>query len=172
MTVATEFGLTFGCGHAGTIDLSGLAADRRGGRIAYLREKGLCSDCFDSTRARRHELERRSWVTARRKEADAEASAWARAADYPPLSGSPKQITFATRVRYELMRELYQWAVQEQRDPIGFHRVEPAARRIDTARWWLDQRALVTDAGSIGDLIELLDVAAATRVGEICENPA
>ena len=32
MPIATEFELTFGCGHVGTIDLSALPPDRRGGR--------------------------------------------------------------------------------------------------------------------------------------------
>jgi hypothetical protein len=40
MPIATEFELTFGCGHVDTIDLSTLPADRRGGRIACLAEHG------------------------------------------------------------------------------------------------------------------------------------
>src|SRR4051794_27419136 len=170
MAIATEFELTFGCGHVGTIDLSALPADRRGGRIAYLKDKGLCSDCFEDTREKRREIERRSWVTARRKEEDAEADQWARAEGYAPLAGSAKQTAFAARVRFDLMRQLYEWAVQEDHDPAGYERVEQTARGIDTARWWLDQRPLVTDR--IGDLVELLDAAAASHDGQVCENTA
>lgn len=170
MSIATEFELTFGCGHVGTIDLSALPADRRGGRITYLQDKGLCGDCFEATREKRRELEQRSWVTARRKEDDAQAEQWARSGQYAPLTGSVKQIPFAARVRHDLMHQLYEWAIQDGNDPAGYARVEQAARGIDAARWWLDQRALVTD--QIGDLVELLDAAANTHDGQFCENPA
>lgn len=170
MPIATEFELTFGCGHLGTIDLSTLAADRRGGRIAYMQDKGLCGDCFEATRSKRRELEQHSWVTARRKQEDAQSAQWARDGQYAPLTGSAKQIAFAARVRYDLMRQLYEWAVQDGNYPAGYARVEQAARGIDAARWWLDQRTLVTDR--IGDLVELLDAAADTHEGQFCENPA
>ena len=170
MPIASEFELTFGCGHVGTIDLSALPADRRGGRIAYLQDKGLCGDCFEATREKRRALERNTWVTARCKEEDAQAAQWARAELYAPLTGSAKQVAFAARVRYDLMRRLYEWAVQEDHDLAGYARVEQTAKGIDTARWWLDQRPLVTDR--IGDLVELLDAAAATNDGQVCENTA
>lgn len=172
MPIATEFELTFGCGHVGTIDLSTLPADRRGGRVAYLQDKGLCGDCFEATREKRRELERRSWVTSRRKEEDAEATQWARREQYAPLAGSAKQIAFAARVRYDLMRQLYEWAVQEGHAPAAYARVEATAKGIDTARWWLDQRPLVCESGSIDDLVELLDAAAAAHDGQVCENTA
>lgn len=170
MAIATEFELTFGCGHVGTIDLSALPADRRGGRIAFLQDKGLCGDCFEATREKRRELERKSWVTAKRRDEDARAVQWARDEQYAPLAGSPKQVPFASRVRYDLMHQLYEWAVQDGNDPAAFERVEPIAKGVDTARWWLDQRPLVSDR--VEDLVELLDTAAATHDGQICENTA
>lgn len=169
MPIATEFELTFGCGHAGTIDLSALPADRRGGRLDYLQDKGLCGDCFDATRKKRRERKHKSWVTAKRKGEDAAAAAWSSRVGYAPLAGSAKQAAFANRVRYDLMRQLYEWAVQEEHDLAGYERVEPTAKDIDTARWWLDQRGLVD---SPRDLIELLDAAAQTHGGQDCENPA
>ena len=173
MPVGTEFELRFGCGHVGTIDLSALPADRRGGRIAYMKDKGLCRDCFEATREKRRELEQRKWVTARRKEEDAQAAQWARGGQYAPLIGSAKQVAFAARVRYDLMRQLYEWAAQDGNDPAGYARAEQAARGIDSARWWLDQRDLVTPPlGGIADLVELLDAAADTHAGQFCENPA
>ncbi len=180
MPIATEFGLTFGCGHVGTADLAALPADRRGGRIAYLQDKGLCGDCFEATRAKRREIDRDSWVTARRNEQDANAARWARDERYAPLAGSATQVGFAARVRFDLMRQLYAWAVQEGHDPAGYERVEQTAKGIDTARWWLDQRPLVTGGvadgiGDIGGLVELLDAAAATYDGSgliVCENTA
>ena len=78
MPIPTEFELTFGCGHVGVIDLSALPPDQRGGRLEYLKDKGLCGDCFEATREKRRELEQRSWVAARRKDEAKEAAAWAR----------------------------------------------------------------------------------------------
>lgn len=170
MAIATEFELTFGCGHVGTIDLAALPADRRGGRITYLQDKGLCGDCFEATRERRRELDRKNWATAKRRDEDAQAAQWARDEKYAPLAGSAKQVPFAARVRHDLMHQLYEWAVQDGHNPAAFERVQPIAKGIDTARWWLDQRPLV--ASSIGDLVELLDTAAATHDGQVCENTA
>jgi hypothetical protein len=172
MPIETEFELTFGCGHVGTIDLSALPTDRRGGRIAYMKDKGVCGDCFEATREKRRALDRRNWVTAKRKEEDAEAAAWATRDGYAPLTGSAKQVPFAARVRYDLMHQLYEWAVQDEHDPDGYARVEAIAKGVDTARWWLDQRPLVTDSGTISDLVELLDAAGVTHDGQLCENPA
>lgn len=169
MAIPTEFEVTFGCGHVGTMDLSTLPPDRRGARVEYLKDKGLCGDCFEATRAKRRELDRTKWITARRKEEAAEAAAWERQAGYPRLTGSTKQGEFAARVRFELIRDLYQWAVQDGYAPAEFERVEATVRAIDSARWWLDQRSLVTDPS---DLVELLDAAACGHDGRICENTA
>ncbi|SOD72928.1 hypothetical protein SAMN05892883_2242 [Jatrophihabitans sp. GAS493] len=169
MAIPTEFELTFGCGHVGTIDLSTLAPDHRGGRLEYLKDKGLCADCFETTREKRRELDRTKWVTAKRKEETAEAAAWARDEGYPQLAGSARQIDYATRVRFELMRDLYQWAVEDGNAPADYERVEETARGVDEARWWLDQKSLITAAA---DLVELLDAAAASHAGQVCENNA
>lgn len=169
MPIPTEFELTFGCGHVGVIDLSALPPDQRGGRLEYLKDKGLCGDCFEATREKRRELEQRSWVAARRKDEATEAAAWARDNRYPALTGSQKQVAFADRVRFELIRDLFRWAVEEGSAPADFERAEDTARGIDAARWWLDQRSLV---GEPADLLELLDAAAASRDGQVCENTA
>jgi hypothetical protein len=68
-----------------------------------------------------------------------------------------------------MMRELYQWAVEEGHDPAGYERVETTAKGVDAARWWLDQKTLV---GTPAALVELLDAAASTHEGQVCENSA
>jgi len=80
-----------------------------------------------------------------------------------------KQVGFARRVRYEQLKALYEWAVQEDGNRDGYQRVEATAVGIDTARWWLDQQSLITHPT---DLLELLDAAAATHAGQTCENTA
>jgi hypothetical protein len=62
--------------------------------------------------------------------------------------------------------------VQDEHDPDGYARVEQTAKGIDTARWWLDQRPLVTESGTISDLVDLLDAAASTHDGQLGEKPA
>ena len=62
MAIPTVFDLTFGCGHAGTVDASDRAADQRGAWIAYLSSKGMCPDCFEATRDKRRELARTQWI--------------------------------------------------------------------------------------------------------------
>lgn len=169
MAIATSFEITFGCGHDGTLDLASMPADRRGGRLAYMKEKGMCGDCFVVTRDKRRELDRARWVTARQNEEAALAADWAVTNRFVPLTGSVKQIAFAQRVRYDLMRELYTWAVDEGHDPHGYEHGEDIARGVDASRWWLDQRELISQPG---DLLELLDAAATTHEGQLCENTA
>ncbi len=169
MPIPTEFEITFGCRHVGVIDLAELPADARAGRLAFLQDKGVCGDCFEATRAKRRELEQQRWVKDRRAEEAAEATEWSHREGYVPLTGSVKQVAFATRVRFDLMRELYGWAVEDGADPVAYERVEATAKNIDQARWWLDQRTIV---GQSSDLIELLEAAGATHDGQACENTA
>jgi len=169
MAIPTVFDITFGCGHAGTVDAADRAADQRGPWIAYLSSKGMCPDCFEATRDKRRELARTQWIAGRRKEEEAAIGAWETEVAAMTLTGSVKQVGFARRVRYEQLKALYEWAVQEDGDRHGYQRVEPTAVGIDTARWWLDQHSLITHPA---DLLELLDAAAATHAGQACENTA
>ena len=169
MAIPTVFDITSGCGHAGTVDAADRAADQRGPWIAYLSSEGMCPDCFEATRDKRRELARTQWIAERRKEEEAAIGAWETEVAAMPLTGSVKQVGFARRVRYEQLKALYEWAVQEDGDRDGYQRVEATAVGIDTARWWLDQQSLSTHPA---DLLELLDAAAATHAGQACENTA
>lgn len=169
MAVASSFEITYGCGHDGTLDLATMPADRRDGRLVYMKTKGMCDDCFTATCDKRRELDRAKWVSAQHRERAALAEEWATEGRFVPLTGSVKQIAFAQRVRYDLMRELYTWAVEEGHDPRGYELGEDIARAVDASRWWLDQRELISEPG---DLLELLDAAATTHEGQLCENTA
>ena len=168
MPIAPQSALTFGCGHVGVIDLSTLAADRRAARIAYFSDKGLCGSCFDATRDKRREPDRRNWMSARRKDDAAEATQWALRERYSPLTGNAKQVASAARVRFHMMHVLDQWAVQDANDPGGFERVEPIAKAIDTARWWLDHKSRLIGPRDLMQL--LLQAAADEHAAEPCEN--
>jgi len=165
MAIPTVFDITFGCGHAGQVDAADRAAEERGPWIAYLSSTGMCPEGFAATR----ELARTQWIAERRKEEEAAIGAWETEVAAMTLTGSVKQVGFARRVRYEQLKALYEWAVQEDGDRQGHQRVEATAVGIDTARWWLDQHSLITHPT---DLHELLDAAAATHAGQACENTA
>ncbi len=166
MAIPTEFELTFACRHVGTIDLSALPADRRSGRLEYLRAKSVCNACSNEQRWQRHPpLPPPDAGSAE----TAYALNWALDRRLPPLTGTARQFDSGSRVRYQLLRSLHQWSVQEHRDPVEYARAEAAARRIAGARWWLDQKHLITTPG---DLLELLEVAVASRDGQVCENSA
>jgi hypothetical protein len=136
MAIPTVFDITFGCGHAGQVDAADRAADQRGPWIAYLSSKGMCPDCFEATRDKRRELARTKWIAGRRTEEEAAIGAWETEVAAMTLTGSVKQVGFARRVRYEQLKALYEWAVQEDGDRHGYQRVEPLWASTPPAGGW------------------------------------
>ena len=101
-------------------------------------------------------------MTARRKEEAALASQWETREGFAALTGSAKQIEFASRVRFELMAQLYQWAVVDEQCSwwVGAPEEDPAqlaAALFAPAAWATRARVLhdklqvVTDALDAGD---------------------
>lgn len=84
------------------------------------------------------------------------------------LRGSDKQVTWAVRVRYELMRDAYTSLVEGgQLSEADYDaRVIEPARQIDLAHWWIDNRET-----SAADLPELLADAGLTEAASSSENP-
>jgi hypothetical protein len=78
----------------------------------------------------------------------------------PELVGTEKAVAWATRVRYTLMGEAYDWRVDREWSDEEFdvRLVSPARERV-SASWWIDQRdsvpedleELLTDGVSTGD---------------------
>ncbi len=58
MAIPTVFDITFGCGHAGTVNAADRTADQRGPWIASLSCKGMCPEGFEAARDKRRELAR------------------------------------------------------------------------------------------------------------------
>jgi len=129
MAIPTVFDITFGCGHAGTVDAADRAADQRGPWIAYLSSKGMCPDCFEATRDKRRELARTQWIAERRKEEEVAIGAWETEVAAMTLAGSSKQVGFARRVRYEQLKALYEWAGLRQ------SRISVGQQECDWAVW-------------------------------------
>lgn len=173
MPVRTDWKITYKtCGHTETKDLSHKAADKRAGFARWLSDKATCTACWRKDNNGGDWIEdKQEWITKKREEEAAAAKSWAQQTQMPELIGrSEKATNWATRVRYELMHELYTWAVEEGNAPDDYDTAEETARSIDDASWWLDQREQAQ--GDPEALVELLQAAADSGDGVECENPA
>lgn len=164
MAVPARLPVTYTCGHTETKDLSNRPAGERARLAKWYGAKFVCSECFvpgavDETRA---ELEARR--ATEHQELVAEAARDGLPVD---LVGTAKQVGWAIRVRQELIRGAYEALVQTdlltEEDFKG--QVLIAARPLDRARWWIDNRDM-----SPADLPELLADPGTLDDGATTEN--
>lgn len=174
MPVKTQWTVTYDqCGHTETKDLSHKQAADRAGFVRWLAAKQLCTACWRDQQGLPPQREwiddKEEWLAAKRADDAREAAEWASRTGMPELTGrSEKAIEWATRVRYELMHQLYTWCVEEDQAPDEYDGAEEITRGLDQAGWWLDQREQATDEPET--LLELLHSAADTGEGADCEN--
>lgn len=145
MVVKTSWKIRFKCGHVETKDLSHKKDDARAGFARWIAVNQTCTPCWRKAHGKTGSGEwvedKAEWLARKRATEQAAAEHWAHSARMPQLRGREKAATWATRVRYELMRQLYQWAVQDgNADAETYEWAEDQARSLDTARWWLDHR--------------------------------
>ncbi|GAA3796873.1 hypothetical protein ACFS5L_02220 [Streptomyces phyllanthi] len=163
MAVRTTWTVDHACGHQADHDLSHRPADQRAGYARWLTTKD-CTDCWMATRSD-DSAAKQEWLTVKRAEEQAAATAWATQYDMPPLDGTDKATAFGDRCRHQLMTAAYTTLVAEGAwDEADWAVLEERARTVTAASWWIDQR----DADAI-DLPELL--AAATDTDRPVENP-
>lgn len=163
MVVRTTWTVDHQCGHRLDHDLSARRADERAGYARWL-EARACTDCW-RTAHQADAATTQEWLAGRREQEQADAAAWASQYDMPPLAGTEKAVAWGARCRHQLVTAAYQTLVAEgELDEQRWAGVEEAARLVDRAGWWIDQR----DADP-ADLPELL--AAATNDDRITENP-
>lgn len=74
-----KYDVKFSCGHEGTVELFGKSADRAR-KIAYFEKHGVCSECY--------KMQQAAAVAEK-------TAAW----ELPELTGTPKQIAWAERIR-------------------------------------------------------------------------
>ena len=77
-----KYDVKFSCGHEGTVELFGKSADRER-KIAYFEKHGVCSECY--------KMQQAAAVAEK-------TAAW----ELPELTGTPKQIAWAERIRAEV----------------------------------------------------------------------
>ncbi|SEO73579.1 hypothetical protein [Actinacidiphila rubida] len=163
MAVRTTWTVDHQCGHRLDHDLSARRADERAGYARWL-EARACTDCW-RTAHQADAATTQEWITGRREQERANAEAWASQYDMPPLSGSEKAAAWGQRCRHQLATAAYQALVTEgELDEQHWAEVEEAARLVDRAGWWIDQRD-----SEPADLPELL--SAATNADRTTENP-
>lgn len=163
MPLATGYDIDHKCGHAEHHDLSNLPAGKRAGRAVWLATTD-CTDCFKTRNRKTLSKE----VQAERAAEQQTATAQAERDQLAVLVGSEKQIEWAHRVRYELLRDTYTALVAEGTftdDQFDAEVIVPA-RLIDRAHWWIDNRAT-----SPADLPELLNDTGLDVAAVSVENP-
>ena len=74
-----KYDVKFSCGHEGTVELFGKSADRER-KIAYFEKHGVCSECYKTQQAAAVAEKTAAW-------------------ELPELTGTPKQIAWAERIR-------------------------------------------------------------------------
>ncbi|WP_037869606.1 hypothetical protein [Streptomyces sp. SPB074] len=146
MAIPTEWTIEHACGHTEARDLTTRPADRRAGFAEWLGTQP-CTTCWKTARA-----------AERSKERAAEEKAieeWAKLHQMPVLHGTERMVPWATRCRHQLLSDAYTALVMERdTTEAEWETVEEAARSVDCAGWWLDQRK-----ADPSDLPELLEAA-------------
>lgn len=158
MAVAATVAVTYTCGHTEPRDLSHKPAGERARLAKWYGAKFVCSACFVPEGGGETPQERDARRAAEQAELTAEAARDGLPVD---LVGSDKQIGWAIRVRQELFRGAYETLVQTDTltEDEFTAQVLTAARPLDRARWWIDNRdtapadlpELLADPGTMGD---------------------
>lgn len=122
---------THSCGHEGSINLIGPNKQRIWKREQHF--KGLCDDCFKKQREKEN------------AEANAKAKKEAEAMELPELTGSEKQIAWATTLRQEFIGKAENWLKDEEElfeEDVTEYReaLDWLLRSKTKSRFWIDTR--------------------------------
>lgn len=148
MAIATTLPITHSCGHTATRDLSHVPAGRRKTHAFGISKHQVCPKCLKSQKSQ--DLEKRNRAVL------AEAAGFEEEHALPELTGSEKQVSWATRVRYQVLSEI-QDADEHPEDQDTAEQTIQAAKALTRAGWWLDN---TTDKDlDVDDLIELITTA-------------
>lgn len=145
MAIKTKLPIEFSCGHTETVDLARVPAGRRKAHAFGLGKNRVCTSCFRKKNAEDLELQNRHTLL--------DADQFAQEHDLPDLTGSDKQVNWATRVRYQVLSDvLVSDETPDQHQQITD--VLAAAQTLTRAGWWLDN---ATDKDlTVEDICELI----------------
>ena len=176
MAIKTKLPIEFSCGHTETVDLARVPAGRRKAHAFGLGKNRVCTSCFRKKSAEDLELQNRQTLL--------DADQFAQEHDLPDLTGSDKQVNWATRVRYQVLSDVlvsdetpdqHQQITDVLAIPIG-SLVAPAA--VIGAALGFGAQRLVQDLLSgffiitekqygFGDLVELTITGGGTATGTV-----
>ncbi|MFE5908693.1 hypothetical protein ACFQ6B_06345 [Streptomyces wedmorensis] len=155
MAVKKLWTIDHACGHTAEADLSGRAADRRGGYARWLAGRE-CTGCWQSSREE-DTAAKAEWLATQRATEQARAEEWSEQYRMLPLDGTDRAVAWATRCRHQLVSAAYtELVVEGTTSEAEWTAIEDATRPLTRAGWWIDQR----DADPV-DLPELLEAASA-----------
>lgn len=141
--VPTVWTIDHTCGHTRDQDLSRKRADQRAGYAAWLAKRD-CWDCYKEKN--KGTFERRQAEERVQELADAET--YEQRSGLESLDGTEKQVEWARVIRVDVLSAVYEETVQDgQQDEDWFEdTILRPARMMATARWWIDNREMDTDA--------------------------
>lgn len=140
MAIATKYPITFTCGHKMTADLASVPAGKRASRAHWMSKNQVCGKCFKAKSL--EDLGKENQQTL------LDADVFEQEHDLPELTGSEKQIPWATRVRYQLLAE----GLEElDGDTEKTEELMAAARTITRSGWWIDYKD--ADADEIFEVV-------------------
>ena len=160
MPIRTQLSIDFGCGHTETVDLAHVPAGRRKAHAFGLGKNRVCTKCF---RAKgKQELEQLN------RQLLLDAAEFEQQHDLPDLTGSEKQIDWATRARFQALSEIVD-SDETPDDQAQAQQVLDTARTLTRSGWWIDN---TTDKDlTVEDITELILTAEESNDGtETVEN--
>lgn len=160
MAIATKYKIKFTCGHIETKDLTSAPAGKRAGKATWMGKNFTCSKCFKA--AGQAELAKDNAQVL------AEAEVFENENDLPELTGSEKQLRWATQVRYENLAAGIEHLGEGSPESAE---VLVAARTITRAGWWIDYKDM--DPDEVYEVVTTGAVEAAEKAKNdvITENP-
>lgn len=160
MAIKTKLPIEFSCGHTETVDLAHVPAGRRKAHAFGLSKNRVCSPCFRAQG--KADLEQHNRQTL------LDAAEFEQQHELPDLTGSDKQINWATRVRYQALSQVLD-SDETPEQQAQATRVLAAAHELTRSGWWIDN---ATDKDlTVEDIYELILTAdESARDGERSET--
>ena len=132
VTVQTTVRIRFKCKHVESVDLAHVPAGKRKAHAYGLAMNRDCSRCFKAG----NEKATREFLAKKNAQELAEAEGFAQDHHLEPLTGTEKQLAWATRERYAVLSSALEATALS---PAAFEaRVLEPARKITRAGWWIN----------------------------------
>lgn len=130
--MATYKTVTYSCGHEGLLYVGGLKSADKAKKIEWAEREGLCPTCY---------------AQMMRKSRNEKYNTEAKENEFPELTGSEKQISWANEIRskfFERLTNATRGIKITERIQQLIDKAMEMLRTINTARFWIDNRVGIT----------------------------